>query len=154
PLGDLLLGLPTVTIQGLNDNPQAMRTGSYSFYLQDDWKLRSNLTFNLGLRYEFNPAPVDVHDRMVIFDTTKHQLVPVGENGVPRSGLENDANNFAPRFGFNWSPGSGLRTTIHGAYGIFYDASTLVSNSSLYFNPPYFELNLFVPSANQLLTLS
>jgi Carboxypeptidase regulatory-like domain len=153
-LGDLLLGLPTVTIRGLNDNPQAMRTGSYNFYLQDDWKARPNLTFNLGLRYEFNPAPVDVHDRMVIFDTTSHQLVRVGQNGVSRSGLESDRNNFAPRFGFNWSPGASFLTTIHGAYGIFYDASTLVSNSSLYFNPPYFELSLFVPSANGLLRLS
>ena len=62
--------------------------------------------------------------------TTTNRLVRVGQDGVSRSGLQSDRNNFGPRFGFNWSPGDGLLTTLHGAYGIFYDASTLVSKCS------------------------
>ena len=154
PLGDLLLGLPTVVIRGVNNNPQAMRTSSYNFFIQDDWNLRPNLSLNLGLRHEFNSPPVDRYDQMAIFDTARLRLIRVASNGFSRSGLNPDRNNFAPRFGLSWSPGKGSPLAVRAAYGIFYDANTLITNSSLYFNPPFFLLDLFVPSESRLLRLS
>ena len=154
PLADLLLGLPTVAIRGLNNNPEALRAGSYNFFMQDDWRLRPGLTFNLGLRYELNSPPVDKFDQMALFDTTRRRIVRVGTEGFSRSGLRADRNNYAPRAGLSWSPGRDSRTVVRTAYGVFYDSNTLVTNSSLYFNPPFFVLGLFVPSANSLLRLS
>ena len=85
---DLLLGLPTVTILADNDNPQALRTTAINLFAQDDWRVTGRLTVNAGLRYELNTAPVDVHNRMVIFDPATAALLPVGENGVPRAGVD------------------------------------------------------------------
>jgi hypothetical protein len=142
---DLLLGLPTVTILAQNDNPQALRTTSVNFFAQDDWRVKSRLTMNAGLRYELNTAPVDAHDRMAVFDTATAALLPVGVNGVPRAGVKNDSLNLAPRLGVSLALDERRRLLLRGGYGIFYDTGTLIENSALYFNPPYFGLTVYVP---------
>jgi Carboxypeptidase regulatory-like domain/TonB dependent receptor len=144
---DLLLGLPTVTILAANDNPQALRTTAVNLFAQDDWRVTGRLTLNAGLRYELNTAPVDVHNRMVLFDPATAALLPVGENGVPRAGVTTDTVNLAPRVGVAWALDSGRRLMLRAGYGVFYDSGTLIENSALYFNPPYFALTVFVPGA-------
>ena len=79
----MLLGLPSLTLLAVNDNPQALRTTAFNLFAQHDWRLTSSLTVNTGLRYELNQPPVDAADRMRIFDLATETLVPVGENGVP-----------------------------------------------------------------------
>ena len=153
PFADLLLGLPTLSLLGTNDNPQKLRTWSINTFVQDDWRLSSRLTVNMGLRYEFNAPPVDADDRMRIYDQDSGQIVQVGTNGVPRSGIESDYNNFAPRIGFNYDL-TGMGTTmLQGGYGLFYNIGTLIETSALYFNPPYFGIGLYLPTAQRLLTL-
>jgi hypothetical protein len=143
---DLLLGFPTVTLLGANDNRQALRTWSGYGFVQDDWRVRQRVTINGGLRYEFNAPPIDADDRMRILDLTSLQLRQVGQDGVPRSGLRADRNNIAPRAGLSWDiTGSGT-WVARGGYGIFYDSGTLIENSALYFNPPYWTLSLWVPN--------
>ncbi len=149
-VADLLLGLPTVTLLADNDNRQALRTWSLSGFIQDDWHIARRLTLNGGVRYEYNAPPFDADDRMRIFDLETNQLLQVGTNGVPRSGLESDYNNLAPRLGLSWDITGNGRLLLRGGYGIFYDSGTLIENSALYFNPPYFTLQLFVPSAQPL----
>ena len=58
-----------------------------------------HLTLIRRLRYEFNTPPVDPLDRANIVDPATFRLVPVGQNGIPRSGYLSDRNNFgaAPR---------------------------------------------------------
>ncbi len=145
-VADLLLGLPTVTILATNDNPQALRTTAVNMFAQDDWRVTGRLTVNAGLRYELNTAPVDADDRMVIFDPDSAALLPVGENGVPRAGVTTDRLNLAPRVGVAWALDSQRRWMVRGGYGFFYDTGTLIENSALYFNPPFFGLTVFVPS--------
>jgi hypothetical protein len=147
-VADLLLGLPTVTLLAVNDNPQALRTTAFDLFAGDDWRVSDRLTVNLGLRYEINTAPVDANDRMVIFDPVTATLKPVGQDGVPRAGVSTDALNFAPRAGFSWSLRGDGRLLVRGGYGIFYDSGTLIENSALYFNPPYFGLSIYVPGPN------
>ena len=151
-IGDLLLGFPTFGLQAQSDNPQTLRTTAYNGYVQDDWKIARRLTLNLGLRYEYDTPPVDPTNRMAILDLETSQIVRVGTNGVSRSGLKPDRNNFAPRAGFAWTPAEKL--VVRGGYGIYYDAGMLVVNSSLYFNPPYFNLQLAFPTATSLPTLA
>ena len=47
-------GFPTLSILGMNNNPQALRSWAYNFFLGDDWQVGSNLTLNVGIRYEVN----------------------------------------------------------------------------------------------------
>jgi hypothetical protein len=145
-VGDLLLGFPTVTLLGVNDNRQALRTWAVNGFLQDDWRVARRLTINGGIRYEYNAPPYDAEDRMRIFDLHANQLLQVGTNGVPRSGLDSDLNNVAPRVGASWDVTGNGKLLVRGGYGIFYDSGTLIENSALYFNPPYWTLQLFVPS--------
>ena len=116
--------------------------------MQDDWKITRRLTLNLGLRYEYDTPAVDPANRMSILDLATSQIVRVGTAGISRSGLQPDRNNFAPRVGFAWTPVEKL--VVRGGYGVYYDAGMLVVNSSLYFNPPYFNLQLAFPTATSL----
>ncbi len=151
PVADLLLGLPTISLLGANDNRQALRTWAGDLFLQDDWRITPTLTVNAGVRYEYNAPPIDTDNRMAIFDLDALKLVQVGTNGVSRSGLHADFNNFAPRVGASWDLTGHGTLVLRGGYGIFYDSGTLIENSALYFNPPYFNLQLFFPGKQPLL---
>ena len=65
---------------------------------------------------------------------------------MSRSGLDGDFNNVAPRVGVSWDLTGRGTLVLRGGYGLFYDSGTLIENSALYFNPPYFALQLFFPS--------
>ncbi|MBO0719364.1 MAG: TonB-dependent receptor [Blastocatellia bacterium] len=150
-LGDLLLGLPSFAMQSEANNPQNQRTTAYNAFLQDDWKVRPNLTLNLGVRYEYNTPPTDPTDQMSVFNFATHQLSQVGTGGIPRSGIHSNPAGLAPRAGFSWAVTP--KTVLRGGYGIYYDAGMLVVNSSLYFNPPYFNIRISYPTEDSLLTL-
>lgn len=150
-MSDLLLGLPTFAMQSEAENPHNQRTTAYNVFLQDDWKARPNLTLNFGLRYEYNTPPTDPTDQMSVFNLATHQLSQVGTNGIPRSGIQSNPTNFAPRAGFAWAITP--KTVLRGGYGIYYDAGMLVVNSSLYFNPPYFNIRISYPTEESLVTM-
>ncbi|HEX7778579.1 MAG TPA: TonB-dependent receptor, partial [Vicinamibacterales bacterium] len=145
PIGDLLLGLPSLTLIAENDNRQALRTWAVSGFVQDSWRVSSSITIDAGLRYEYQSPPTDAANRMAIFDPDRRQIVQVGTAGVPASGVTRDGNNIAPRLGLSWDLSGHGTTIVRGGFGIFYDAGTLIENSALYFNPPYFALSIFVP---------
>jgi hypothetical protein len=150
-LADLLLGLPTVSLLADNDNPQALRTTAWNAFAQYDWHPTAALSVNAGLRYELNTPPVDAHDRMRIFDLAARTLRPVGGEGVPRSGVRIDRNNFAPRLGASWRIPGPAELVLRGGVGLYYDGGTLIENSALYFNPPEFDLRIYFPAAAPLL---
>ncbi|MBM3756786.1 MAG: TonB-dependent receptor, partial [Acidobacteria bacterium] len=95
-----------------------MRTMEIGSYFQDDWKVTSRLTLNLGLRYEYTPPPVEVRDRWANFNVSTGKMVIAGVNGNRQAGIQLDRNNFAPRIGFAYQ----IRktTVIRGGGGIFY----------------------------------
>jgi hypothetical protein len=144
-LAEMLQGFPSVTGVARLDNPQHLRTQSYNFFAQDTYRVRPNFTLSLGLRYEYNTPPVDTRDRANIYDPATHSLVPVGKNGIPRAGFNADLNNFAPRVGIAWSPAAAPRLVIRSGYGLYYDQSALAPSEGLYFSPPYFNSQLFIP---------
>jgi Carboxypeptidase regulatory-like domain/TonB dependent receptor len=153
-LGDLLLGFPFLTSIARVDNPQQIRTESYNFFINDSYRVTPRLTLTGGLRYEYNSPPVDAADRANIYDVVTRNLVPVGTNGVPRSGFEADKNNFAPRVGFAWTIGEDQATVLRGGYGIYYDQSALAPAEALYFNSPFFDNNIFFSLPGLPLTLN
>lgn len=151
-LGDLLLGLPSFGLQSTFNNRQSLRTSAYNFFAQDDWRITPSLNLSIGVRYEFNTPPVDPDDQMYIFNPADSKLVRVGTAGFSRSGLRADRNNVAPRVGLAWKPREGW--AVRSGYGLYYDASMLVINSSLYFNPPLFSIRAYFPTATSLITLT
>jgi hypothetical protein len=153
-LGDLLLGLPFLTSVARVDNPQQIRTESYNFFVNDSYRVTPRLTLTAGLRYEYNSPPVDAEDRANLYDVASRSLVPVGTNGVPRSGFDADKNNFAPRVGFAWTIGEDQATVLRGGYGIYYDQSPLAPAEALYFNSPFFDNNIFFSLPGLPLTLN
>jgi len=152
-LADLLLGFPLVTSVARVDNPQQIRTESYNFFINDSYRVTPRLTLTGGLRYEYNSPPVDAEDRANVYDVATRNLVPVGTNGVPRSGFDADKNNFAPRVGFAWTLGDDGATVLRGGYGIYYDQSALAPAEALYFNSPFFDNNIFFPLPGLPLTV-
>lgn len=86
-----------------------------ALFIQDDWRVRSDLTLNVGLRYE-----VDSDVKNISRVGQINPLVQPFLQGTRRR----DLNNLGPRLGFNWAPGDG-RTSVHGGYGIYYDRVTL-----------------------------
>lgn len=97
----------------------------YGFFAQDDWKVNSHLTLNLGLRYDFNGVPYEANGFAGALDQVANiSAVSQIDNFTVKKGSQwykNDWNNFAPRFGFAWDPKGDGKTAIRGAYGIYYD---------------------------------
>ena len=153
-LADVLLGLPITTGGARLDNPQRLRAQSYNFFVHDNLQIGPTLTLSVGLRYELNLPPVDADDRANLYDPATGVLVPVGTGGLPRGGYETDKNNFAPRLGVAWSPEATGETVVRSGYGIYYDQSSLAPGEGLYFNPPFFDFNLFFPLPGLPLTLT
>ncbi|MGH9838770.1 MAG: TonB-dependent receptor [Blastocatellia bacterium] len=86
-----------------------------ALFAQDDWRASRNLTLNLGLRYELD---TDVNNNG--WYANRNPLV----QSFYRGERNRDANNFAPRIGFNWATNGG-KMSVHGGYGIYYDRITL-----------------------------
>jgi len=152
-LADVLLGLPLLTSVARVDNPQHLRTQSYNFFFNDNFRVKPRLTLTMGLRYEYNSPPVDAADRANVYDVASRRLVQVGTNGVPRAGFVADKNNFAPRIGLAWTLGKNEGTVLRAGYGVYYDQSPLAPGEALYFNSPYFDNNIFFSLPGLPLTL-
>jgi Carboxypeptidase regulatory-like domain/TonB dependent receptor len=154
-LADLLLGLPVVTVGARLDNPQHLRTHTWSLFAQDSWQLRANVTLDAGLRYEVIAPPVDRDDRANLYDPATGTLMQVGTGGLPRGGYDPDGNNVAPRIGLTWSPSDG-NTVIRGGYGLYFSQSALAPSEALYFSPPYYQASFYfpLPAAGVFLSLS
>lgn len=108
-------------------------------FAQDDIKVTSKLTLNIGARYDVMPYPREMHDRLSNFDPATGGLLIAGQNTSQRL-VNTDFKDVAPRVGLAWSPND--RTVIRAGYGIgFIDpigaAGILNSNE---FNVPFYYL--------------
>jgi hypothetical protein len=124
---DLLNNRPSQVTATFGSGLYTGRMYDFGFFLQDDWRVSSKLTINLGLRYDYYS-----------------NFVAQGQGGTPQAGLYNpaylsmdgkfsvgafrspfspydaDAKNFGPRFGFAYSPDRGNKTSIRGGIGVMF----------------------------------
>jgi hypothetical protein len=124
---------------GVADAQRHFRSGGYGIFFQDDWKFRPNLTFNLGLRYEYFQV-LKERDNLVSNFIFGPNGGLAGARVEPTDNLYNpDRNNFAPRLGFAWSPGRFHdKMVVRGGAGIYYNRIEQVVFSNTRGNPPFF----------------
>jgi hypothetical protein len=99
------LGLPARYVQGYGDSLGPYLYKDISLFAQDDWRVKPNLTFKLGVRYQNQLWP-DI----------RYNVAGFGPYTFP-----SDQNNVAPRLSVAWDPLSDQKTSVHASYGIFYD---------------------------------
>lgn len=129
---DFLIGRPQTLVVASPQLEQAGIQRNLSMFVQDDWRVLSRLTVNLGLRYELPWPWVHPNDwwgtlhpgqQSTVIPTAPVGMVFPGDTGVPRGMIATDKNNFAPRIGFAWDLFGDGRTALRGAYGIFYEST-------------------------------
>jgi hypothetical protein len=96
-----------------------------AFYIQDDWKARPNLTFNLGLRWDANIGNLpdqSTNRTYALLQRLNHPLARALTADASKWSRSTPSwKEFQPRLGFAWDPTGTSRTVIRGGYGIFYD---------------------------------
>jgi len=172
-----LQGAPLLSIFGSGIGNRSLRATDYNFFVQDDWKIKRNLTLNLALSYELELAPYDTRGHLATFDPALYVPRPAiggAAIGPPIGGYVQagnvisqydvasipnvgkrvvnsiDPNNFAPRVGFAYSPLESGRLVVRGGYGIFYSRTSFQYLTLNVIAPPtyVFGVSIFPPIAN------
>ena len=167
-LADFLLGYPKSARAGIGGRGEEdSRTSWFHTYVQDDWRLRSNLTVNYGLRYEINQHLREADNRLssidfsvpggryVIASDDQGNISPAAQALLPlipipwvtsadigwdRSLLRPSYRRFAPRFGLALTVGEQARTVVRGGYGIFLNQWAYSVQTAFTRNLPFFLL--------------
>jgi hypothetical protein len=117
-----------------------MRGDTYAAYIQDDWRITSTLTLNVGLRYEDHTPWTEIHDRMVNFGLFSGAIEVAGQDGNSRSLVNsyNGIGNYQPRVGLAWSPGFlGGKGVVRAAYSVSSYMEGMGSNLRMSQNRPF-----------------
>jgi hypothetical protein len=117
-IATLLLGFTTAGSRGFLLEPYNMTNSEHSLFVQDDWKISSRLTANLGLRYEVYVPDTEEKDRLVNFDPVGLRLIYAGEDSADRRVNKKIRwGDLAPRLGFAWDVTGNSRNIVRGGYG-------------------------------------
>jgi hypothetical protein len=156
---DFLLGFPQQSSLQSGATSYNFLANAFDFFAQDDWRWRSNVSFNLGLRYEYNGPYTEAQKRIANLDVAPgfNAAVPVQPGGVgaynggfPASLVRPDRNNFAPRIGMAWKPLK--QTVVRAGYGINYNLAqygAMIQNFA--YQPPFAEAATNATDVNGLI---
>ncbi len=124
---DYLLGLPQSSSVRFGSSNNYFRSSAYDGFATDDWRIRSNLTVIVGLRYEYFTPYSEKYGHLANLDIapgfTSATQVLAGQGGFPAGLVYPDKLAFSPRVGFAWKPTRKGRLLVRGGYGIFYSGS-------------------------------
>src|SRR5262249_43279374 len=119
-------GTPTSITQQFGNSVRENRVENRFWFLQYDWKVRRNLTLNLGVRMEFSGGPTEATGKISnlnLNNQAAYGAAGAGPLGLLEAGRPsfNSNTNWSPRIGFAWQPFGDLKTVIRGGYGVAYD---------------------------------
>lgn len=161
---DFLLGRASAYSETNVDITSHLRYQMYEAFVQDDWKVRSNLTLNLGLRWSYILPPYDTNNVLNNFDPstwTAAKAYAIGADnlrvtgtgkGDPLNGIivagknspygnyvtAKDATSFGPRLGFSWDVFRDGKTAVRGGYGQYFDRTLVgIALQNAFVNPPF-----------------
>ena len=153
---DFLIGVPSNFTQS-SGQPFYLRNRYTGLFAEDSWRVRSNLTLNFGLRWEYIMPFWEKYNQIqtiipgkqsVLYPHAPGGLLVPGDPGIPSTISPSKRDNFAPRLGLAYSPGfdhgilrgifgAGGKSSIRASYGIFYTAFPGLSAGVMYAVPPY-----------------
>jgi hypothetical protein len=131
-LGDSALSYSTLAGNGDDKILEA----AWGLFVQDNYKVRHNVTLSLGLRYDWNSTPTESSNRFSVFDPATDALAQVGSPGFGQIYQTNN-KNFQPRVGFAWDPWGDGKTSIRAGYAIMTQQPVTNIASALTENPPF-----------------
>lgn len=147
PFADALLGLLDSDSRRLDSTHTYMFATNIGAFAQDDWRIRPDLTVNLGLRYELSTPISEKYGHWGAFSPSIGKFILASDRyvpnltaltaaagltgsvglardyGLPSNLVATNYKDFAPRVGLAWRPGGGLRTVVRTGYGVFYSSS-------------------------------
>ena len=160
---DGLCGAACMYVEAEREIDSDIQWNRYEFYLQDSWKVRPDVTVDMGVRYALYPGVTDANNLLTNFDPSRYVranaprfssaagtalLVGSGDflNGIVQAGVNSpygdtiyatDKGNLQPRLGVAWDVGGAGHTMVRGGFGVYYDqvlVGTFLQNA--FVNPP------------------
>jgi hypothetical protein len=133
-LADFLLGLPDTSSLAFGNPDKYLRQKVYDLYVNDDWRLRPELTVNAGIRWEYGAPMTELKGRLVNLDLAPNfsAAAPVlagspkgsvTNQTYPRSLVRGDLHGIEPRVGLAWRPIPASTLVVRASYGIYDDTS-------------------------------
>ncbi|MGI8743086.1 MAG: carboxypeptidase regulatory-like domain-containing protein [Bryobacteraceae bacterium] len=144
---DFLLNQLRTKGRGSQTGYVGQRQSRVAVFAQDDWKVRPNLTLNLGLRWEYTQPLYEVADRQSNLDLVNGRQLFAGKNGNSRALYDPYYKQFMPRVGFAWTPARlHNKLVVRAGYGITSFIEGTGTNLRLPLNPPlFFESDVTFP---------
>jgi hypothetical protein len=133
-VADFLLGIPDASAIAFGNADKYLRQSAYDAFLLDDWRLRPDLTLNLGARWEYGAPVTEIKNRLVHLDVAPgfSAIAPIlatAPQGAltgqiyPTSLMRPDRTGIEPRLGLSWRPIPASSLVISAGYGMSYDTS-------------------------------
>ena len=151
PLADFMIGSLSSFLQG-NPVYDYDNNDYFGAYVQDNWKVKSSLSLNFGMRWEpylpikntygwvshFDRAAFDAGKKSKVYTQAPAGLTFPGDDGYPgKATTFGKIANFAPRVGAIWTPANDDSLSVRGSWGVFYDSPHLFFNTRFANNPPW-----------------
>lgn len=153
-LNAFVAGRPAIYIQSFGPAATYMKTNFLSLYAQDEWRLRTNLTINYGVRWEYNQHPSDVTNfelpyAVINTETGRFDVTRNGSSYV--GGFESQTGNLMPRLGVSWSPDGGS-TVMRASAGRYYGLLQLsaLTQGVMWSGDQFADLNFTAAQAERL----
>ena len=133
-LADFLLGLPETSSIRYGGSDLYFRSNGYNAFAMDDYRITSNLSINLGIRYEYFTPWTEEYGHIANLEVAPgfSAVTPVcavasgscaGPGNLPSALIRGDKNNFGPRIGLAWKPWPAGKLLVRAGYGWYYNPS-------------------------------
>jgi len=130
-LADALTGYAYDSARSPTTPIYEMQYHDYAGFVEDNWRASKDLTFNLGLRYEYFSPVTSKTNQMSGYDLATQAMIVAGGPGVGHSIYQTSKKNWAPRIGLAWQPFHNPGTVVHAAYGIFFNSPPMGNGTGL-----------------------